>query len=95
MTKKAAAEVELKAPAGGAEDDEEEPRNEPVQVDLGDTQAVKTALDDSLAQMVLERGFPEDLGISNVKLGLGVLASAFGLFGQFHEFLGYPKFPDD
>jgi len=77
------------------EEQETEELNMPVIVELGDSQAVKTALDDSLVQMVAERGYQEDQGISNVKIILGLLASAFGLFGQFHEHLGFAKFPDD
>lgn len=89
-------QTEMKPVADGAsENTEAEEPNEPVTVCLGDTQALKTALDDSMAQMILERGFPEDHSISNVKIALGLLASAFGLFGQFHEYIGFAKFPYD
>lgn len=66
-----------------------------ISVELGDCQAIKTVLDDSLVQMVSERGYQEDQGVSNVKIVLGLLASSFGLFGQFHEHMGFQKFPDD
>jgi len=89
-------QIELEEEPEEEEEDEDEEEEEKVIVELGDTQAVKTALDDSLVQTLTHRmGFPEDQAVSNLKIIFGMLSSAFGLFGQFHHWVGFPDFPND
>eukprot|EP00741_Cyanophora_paradoxa_P006152 tig00000944_g5965.t1 len=55
-------------------------------INLYDGLTLKRILDDAAARVVLEAGYPDDLSISNWKLGLGVLACLFALVA--HVFPG-------
>lgn len=60
-------------------------------VNLLDGAALKRALDDAAAQVVIDGGYPEDTKVANLKLGLGAATCFFALLAQF-----YPKkFPDN
>jgi len=68
---------------------------EVVKVNLGDTNALKNALDEIVGKPYTERGFTENMSQDNIKILLGIACSLFGLFGQFHHWMGFPSFPND
>merc|ERR1712070_1268825 len=78
-----------------APDAEVETSAEPVKVNLGDTNALKNALDEVVGKPFTESGLIENMSRDNVKILLGVVCSCFGLFGQFHHWVGFPEFPND
>merc|ERR1712166_851015 len=75
-----------------ADDDQ---TTEPVIVNLGDGLALKNALDEHLSHPLQSLGLVTDNTFENRKLALGLTASGFGVFGQFHHWFGLPTFPHD
>eukprot|EP00897_Mesotaenium_endlicherianum_P004599 jgi/Mesen1/4167/ME000219S03293 len=63
----------------------------PKSVNLNDPYAVKRQLDDSTCEIIIRRGYLEDMTLSNLKMAVGVVTCSVALVAQF-----YPKkFPDN
>eukprot|EP00245_Coleochaete_scutata_P007553 TRINITY_DN23000_c0_g1_i1.p1 TRINITY_DN23000_c0_g1~~TRINITY_DN23000_c0_g1_i1.p1 ORF type:complete len:205 (-),score=45.24 TRINITY_DN23000_c0_g1_i1:346-960(-) len=68
-----------------------DPAKKPKGINLSDPYAIKRNLDDVASEIVLTRGYTEDVTLSNWKMLLGLTACAIALVAQF-----YPKkFPEN
>ncbi|KAJ7557532.1 hypothetical protein O6H91_05G130800 [Diphasiastrum complanatum] len=60
-------------------------------INLNDHYAIKRILDETVSEVILAQGYAENMTLSNIKMGIGVLTCAFALIAQF-----YPKkFPEN
>lgn len=65
--------------------------DKPKAINLDDHHSIKCALDDAVSEVVLGRGFVENVTLSNVKMGLGLITCSIAVAAQF-----YPKkFPEN
>ncbi|XP_078437134.1 microsomal signal peptidase 25 kDa subunit (SPC25) [Wolffia australiana] len=67
------------------------PAKGPKKVNLLDHHAIKNALDETISEIVTNKGYPEDVRMSNRRLLVGVVVIGVALVAQF-----YPKkFPEN
>ncbi|KAH8967079.1 hypothetical protein BDL97_03G059900 [Sphagnum fallax] len=55
-------------------------------INLQDPYCIKRVLDDSTSEVILSRGYVENVSLSNLKMGIGIFTCAIALAAQF-----YPK----
>ncbi|KAL3820168.1 hypothetical protein ACJIZ3_006073 [Penstemon smallii] len=68
----------------------EEKKNE-KKTNLLDHNSIKHVLDESVTEIVKNKGFPEDVRLSNIRLLIGTIIIAIALFAQFYK----KKFPEN
>ncbi|KAG6549848.1 hypothetical protein Mapa_008829 [Marchantia paleacea] len=63
----------------------------PKTINHNDHYSIKRVLDDAVSEVVLGRGYEENVNLSNVKMAIGLITCAIALAAQF-----YPKkFPEN
>ncbi|KAM1406736.1 hypothetical protein ACFXTH_001378 [Malus domestica] len=67
------------------------PNKNPKKANLLDHHSIKHTLDESVTEIVTDRGYVEDVRLSNVRLFLGTIIIAIALFAQFYK----KKFPEN
>eukprot|EP01025_Chloroclados_australasicus_P019159 TRINITY_DN20332_c1_g1_i1.p2 TRINITY_DN20332_c1_g1~~TRINITY_DN20332_c1_g1_i1.p2 ORF type:complete len:196 (+),score=16.55 TRINITY_DN20332_c1_g1_i1:165-752(+) len=79
--------------ATGPQESQEGKEKTPEKIVLGDTYTMKHHLDMCVCETLAEQGYPEDYGLKNIKLVLGLASVICAFTAQFGHYVGMEKFP--